>query len=338
MRRSILYVFLLLITSVFIARAQQRPQYTQYIFNNYLVNPAISGIENYTDIKIGYRQQWTGINDAPKTSFVSAHWKLGDDYLWRNSLSLPGNDDDPMSRNYMQNYTSSPSHHGMGVIAVLDEAGPISRLDASLTYAYHLQMNDQLNLSVGVAAGITRIGLDINALEFQNQSDQAVQNAIISQIKPDLGLGVWLYGSRFFAGASVQQVLPQKLKFTNNSLYNTGKDVPHYFFTMGYRLFLDDEITATPSVMVKKVSPTPATVDANLKVAFRDRVWVGGSYRRNDSFSALAGINVNKMFNLTYSYDFITSDLSRVSNGTHEIVLGIQLNNVYEVMSKAKMW
>jgi len=337
MRYSI-YVFWLLMLSVVALYAQQRPQYTQYIFNNYLVNPAISGIENYTDIKVGYRQQWTGIKDAPKTSFVSAHWKLGDEYLWKNALSLPENTDDPMSRNYMQNYTASPAHHGMGVIAVLDEAGPISRLDASLTYAYHLQMTDQLNFSVGVAAGISRIGLDVNALEFQTGPDQVIQNAYLSQIKPDLGLGVWLYGASFFAGASVQQVLPQKLKFTSEPIYNTGKDVPHYFFTLGYRLFLDEEITALPSVMVRKVSPTPLSIDANLKIAFKDRVWVGGSYRRNDSFSALAGINVSKLLNLTYSYDFITSDLSRVSNGTHEIVLGIQLNNVYEVMSKAKMW
>ncbi|MEJ2881986.1 PorP/SprF family type IX secretion system membrane protein [Pedobacter sp. GR22-6] len=337
MRYSI-YVFWLLMLSVVALHAQQRPQYTQYIFNNYLVNPAISGIENYTDIKVGYRQQWTGIKDAPKTSFVSAHWKLGDEYLWKNALSLPENTDDPMSRNYMQNYTASPAHHGMGVIAVLDEAGPISRLDASLTYAYHLQMTDQLNFSVGVAAGISRIGLDVNALEFQTGPDQVIQNAYLSQIKPDLGLGVWLYGASFFAGASVQQVLPQKLKFTSEPIYNTGKDVPHYFFTLGYRLFLDEEITALPSVMVRKVSPTPLSIDANLKIAFKDRVWVGGSYRRNDSFSALAGINVSKLLNLTYSYDFITSDLSRVSNGTHEIVLGIQLNNVYEVMSKAKMW
>ena len=90
--------------------------------------------------------------------------------------------------------------------------------------------------------------------------------------------------------------------------------------------------------MLKRVSPTPLSIDANLKMAFKDRIWIGGGYRRNDSFSALAGINVSKLLNLTYSYDFITSELSQVSNGTHEIVLGIQLNNVYEVMSKTKMW
>lgn len=320
------------------AFGQQRPQYTQYIFNNYLLNPAISGIENYTDIKVGFRKQWVGINDAPQTSFVSANWKLGDSYLWRNPLSLPDKGDDPMSRNYMQNYTASPSHHGVGVIAVLDEVGPISRLDANLTYAYHLQMANQLNLSVGVAAGLTRIGFDINSLEFENNDEPAKRNAIESQVKPDLGLGVWLYGARFFAGASVQQILSQKLKFSADPGFNLGKEVPHYFVTAGYRFFISDEISATPSVMLKKVSPIPISLDANLKMSFKDRFWLGGSYRRDESFAAMAGINISKLINLTYSYDFVTSDLNKVTNGSHEIVLGFQLNNVYEVFSSTKMW
>ena len=45
--------------------AQQRPQYTQYILNNYILNPALSGIENYTDVKISGRDQWVGLGGAP---------------------------------------------------------------------------------------------------------------------------------------------------------------------------------------------------------------------------------------------------------------------------------
>ena len=339
MKHSI-YLVLILMVYGLLCKAQQKPQYTQYIFNNYLLNPAISGIENYADIKVGYRKQWAGIENAPQTSFVTAHWNLGSDYLWRNALSLPDKGDDPMSRNYMQNYTASPAHHGMGVTAVYDEVGPLSRLDANLTYAYHLRLNQSLNLSVGVAAGLSRIALDINSLKFEDQSriDPAVSNGIASQLKPDLGLGLWLYGGRFFAGASVQQLLPQKLSFTSDPNYTTGKEVPHFFITAGYRMYVDDEISATPSIMFKQVSPAPASIDVNLKMAFKDRFWVGGSYRKDDSFSAMAGVNISKLINLTYAYDFTTSGLNQVSNGSHEIVLGLQLNNVYEVFSTTRLW
>lgn len=320
------------------AVAQQRPQYTQYIFNNYLLNPALSGMENYTDLKFGYRKQWAGINDAPQTGFISANFNLGDEYLWRNPLSLPDKGTDPMSRNYMQNYTASPAHHGVGVVAVIDDIGPLSRLDANLTYAYHLKVANAMNFSVGVAAGISRIGLDVNALEFEQQNDPAISNTIISQIRPDLALGVWFYGANYFAGASVQQVIQQKLSFTTDPNYSLGKDVPHYFLTTGYRFFVAEDIAMTPSVMLKKVSPTPVSIDANLKVAFKDRLWIGGSYRRNDSFSALAGVNINKTFNFTYSYDFVTSELNTMTSGSHEIVLGIQLNNIYQMLAPGRMW
>lgn len=321
------------------AFSQQKPQYTQYIFNQYLLNPALSGIENYLDFKGGYRKQWAGVSDAPQTSFVSANWALGDHQLWSNALTaFPEETGNPMDRNYMQNYMSSPSHHGMGVTAVLDKTGPLKRLDANVTYAYHLQLSNNFNLSAGVAAGISSISLDINALNFDTPYDPALSRALVNQIKPDLSLGLWLYGARVFAGISAQQILPQKLSFSADNRYNQGKEVPHFFATAGYKFFVDDDIALIPSVMVKYVQPSPTSVDLNMKLAIKDKIWLGGSYRRNDSFSAMAGFNVGKMVNLTYAYDFTTSDLNQVSNGSHEIVLGILLNNIYKVPSYIRMW
>lgn len=322
----------------FNASAQQRPQYTQYIFNNYLLNPALSGIENYTDFKAGYRKQWTGINNAPVTSFVAAHWNLSNNYLWKNPLSLPEKGDNPMEDDFPQNYTASPAHHGMGVVAVLDKTGPITRTDIDLTYAYHLQLSGTWNLSLGLAAGITNLKLDVNALTLENPNDPSLNNTIISQIKPDLGVGIWLYGARFFAGASVQQVLPQIIKFTPDPAYNTGKEVPHAFLTAGYKFYVDDHISAIPSLMVKYVRPTPVSVDVNLKLAFKDKLWIGGSYRDKNSYAALMGVNVNRLVNLTYSYDFTTSAINKINAGSHEIVLGLQLNNIYKVASAMRMW
>jgi type IX secretion system PorP/SprF family membrane protein len=302
-----------------------------------LLNPAISGIENYVDFKLGHRQQWTGIDKAPRTTFLSANWNLTSEYLWKNPLSLPDKDDDPMSKSYMQNYTASPPHHGMGVIATLDRVGPVTRLDASLTYAYHLQVADKYNLSVGVGAGISRISLDVNALTVKDYDDYILGNLIKNQIKPDLSLGTWFYGARFFVGLAAQQILPQKLTVSGSG--NTKEtDMPHFFLTSGYKLFIDDEISVVPSLMMKKMNAAPISLDVNAKVSFKDRFWLGGSYRSDDSYSALAGINISKLVNLTYSYDLTTSALSKVSSGSHEIVLGLQFNKAYEVLSTMRMW
>ena len=338
MKQKIVLLVVFVLATLY-GHSQQKPQYTQYIFNNYLLNPALSGMENYTDIKLGFRQQWQGITDAPRTSFVSANWALGDEYLWKNPLSMPESGDPPMSRNYMQNYMASPAHHGVGLIAVADKAGPISTINFNLTYAYHLELNDALNLSLGVGAGFNRVALDYNALVFESAgTDPALNNAIVSQFKPDLNAGIWLYGARFFAGVSAQQVLPQKLSFTSDPAYTQGAEVPHYFATAGYKLFFNEDISAVPSVMLRHVKATPLSVDANLKISFKDRFWIGGSYRKNDSFSGMAGININNFMNLTYAYDMTTSELRTYTSGSHEIVLGFQLNNVYRVLSTTRMW
>jgi type IX secretion system PorP/SprF family membrane protein len=84
-------------------------------------------------------------------------------------------------------------------------------------------------------------------------------------------------------------------------------------------------------VLVKVIQPVPTTFDVNLKMSFQDKFWIGSSYRRNDSFAALVGFNLSSFVNVGYSYDFTTSALNTVSNGSHEIVIGILLNNRYKV-------
>ncbi|MGY0041499.1 PorP/SprF family type IX secretion system membrane protein [Pedobacter sp. NJ-S-72] len=331
-------LLLILFLNITFCSGQQRPQYTQYIFNNFLLNPALSGMENYIDIKMGHRNQWAGLEGAPKTGFVTANWALGDQYLWANALSFEENGNNPMSRSYTQNYTASPSHHGVGFTAVMDKAAQISTFAFNLTYAYHLRLSNRLNLSVGAAAGITNIGLDVNALQFETPQDPALRNTISNQTKPDFSMGLWIYGARFFSGISIQQIIPQKLNFTSSEGYNTGKQVPHLFVTGGYKLDATEDISVTPSLMLKYVQDLPASVDINVKAAFKDKFWIGASGRKDDSYTAMVGFNVGHLINLTYAYDFTTSQLNQVSNGSHEIVLGVLLNNVYKVLCPQKMW
>ena len=319
--------------------AQQRPQYTQYIFNNYILNPAISGIENYVDVKAGYRNQWQGLTDAPVTSYFSVHAPLGKKFTYGTATSVSeGAGSNPMNRSYVQNYKASEPHHGIGFHVVSDKTGPISRTDVNATYAYHLGLTESLNLAVGISAGVSRLSLDFSKITLEDEFDPAIIAGANTKTQPDLGAGIWLYGPKYFAGVSAQQLFGQSLAFGNNVVSDQGKHVPHLFFTAGYKFYLGDDIAAIPSTMVKYVSPTPLSIDLNMKVAFRDKFWIGGGYRKDDSFAALAGFNVGSFLNLSYSYDFTTSNLRTVSNGTHEIVLGLFLNNRYKVTCPQRNW
>jgi len=332
--KRILFLLIFLIAGVQLAFSQQKPQYTQYVFNNLLLNPAVSGIENYTDVKAGYRSQWTGLQGAPVTSYLTIDAPIGDNFIQGDATAFPAaGGEDPASRSYTQNYMASEPHHGIGFMIVSDQAGPINQTNIDLTYAYHLGLTDRINLAVGVQGGVNHVILNTSQITLENPFDPAIANGNNSQWKPDLGAGFWLYSSNYYFGASVQQLLPENLYFSTNNTYNQSKTVPQYFVTGGVKLFLTDDLAILPSFLVKVINPLPITYDINAKISFRDKFWIGGSYRRDDSFGVLAGLNISSFINIGYSYDITTSALNTVSNGTHEIVIILLLNNRYNVTS-----
>ncbi|WP_428330919.1 PorP/SprF family type IX secretion system membrane protein [Mucilaginibacter sp.] len=337
--KKFLYLLLVFVFCIEVAGAQQRPQYTQYVFNNYLLNPAVTGIENYTDVKAGYRSQWTGLNGAPVTSYLTINAPLGSNFLQGDATAFPASGgENPSSRLYTQNYMAAEPHHGIGMTIVTDQTGPITQTNIDATYAYHLGLTDRVNLAVGVSAGVSHISLNTSEITTENPLDPAISNGNNSQWKPDLSIGVWMYSSTYYFGASIQQLLPQNLYFSTNNSYNQSKTVPQYFLTGGTKIFMTDDITLLPSFLIKVIEPTPVTFDINAKFSFRDKFWFGGSYRRNDSFGVLAGVNISSFINIGYSYDITTSGLNTVSNGTHEIVIGLLLNNRYKVTCPQHMF
>ncbi|HEY4327214.1 MAG TPA: type IX secretion system membrane protein PorP/SprF [Mucilaginibacter sp.] len=329
MKKNLLFLIVLVYYAQPIL-AQQKPQYTQYVFNNLLLNPAVSGIENYTDLRAGYRSQWTGLQGAPVTSYLTVTMPLGDKFLQGDATAFPAAGGiNPSSRLYTQNYMAAEPHHGIGLMVVSDQAGPISQTNLAATYAYHLGLTESINLALGVQAGVNHISLNTSQITLENPFDPAITNGTNSQWKPDVGAGIWLYASNYYFGASVQQLLPENLYFSTNNTYNQSKTVPQYFITSGVKVFLSDDITLLPSFLVKVIKPVPITYDVNAKISFKDKFWIGGSYRRDDSFGVLAGVNISSFINVGYSYDITTSGLNTVSNGTHEIVISLLLNNRY---------
>src|SRR5476651_1728464 len=183
--KRILYLFIFFALYIQSGVAQQRPQYTQYVFNNLLLNPAVTGIENYTDVRAGYRSQWTGLQGAPVTSYLTVSAPIGNDFLNGDATAFPAQGGvNPSSRLYTQNYMAAEPHHGIGFMIVTDQAGPITQTNIDATYAYHLGLTERINLAVGVAAGVSNINLNTNELTLETPFDPAIANGNNSQWKP----------------------------------------------------------------------------------------------------------------------------------------------------------
>lgn len=334
-----LFLLPVLLTCLQLA-AQQRPHYTQYILNNYILNPALSGIENYADVKVSVRDQWVGLNGAPKTSYFSIQAPIGKkDYRTSaTSFEVPGQN--PRGQYYWENYTAAEPHHGIGMTLINDHTGSFNRFSANATYAYHLGLSPTTNLSAGFSAGITNISLDRNKHDFDGGGDPfdpatgASLSGQLNRIRPDLGVGLWLYSRSYFVGLAAQQIIPQKLSFADDAsaFLTKGKLVPHLFLTAGYRFLANEDINVIPSVMIKYIdgsSKTNFQPEANIKVQYRDLLWLGGSYRYENGYAAMAGLNVSNTFNVGYAYDFTTTALNTVSRGTHELLIGFIIGNKY---------
>lgn len=328
--------------------AQQKPVYTQYILNNYIINPAVTGIENYTDLKLSYRKQWVGIDGAPSTFYLTAHGPIGKkDYRTSaTSYAVPG--ENPRGRNYMEEYTAPEPHHGVGLTVISDKTGYISRWGAYATYAYHKGLNPRTTLSAGFMVGMSSVSIDASKIEwgspsFTPQTDDAIGylSGAISKMRPEVGAGLWLYGAEYFAGVSVLNIVPAKAKFGADSSKYGSNFAPHFFATAGYKFFLNDDITMLPSVMVQYVKPISPQVFAGAKLQYQDKLWIGSNFRFGDElggFSAMAGINLSNTMNIGYAYDVAPNALSQYSRNTHEFVIGFLLGNKYDDSCPRQNW
>lgn len=322
------------------AAAQQRPHYTQYILNQYILNPALSGIENYTDIKLSHRHQWAGFQGAPITTYLTAHTPIGKKDLRTTATTIASMDgENPRGASYWENYTAAPPHHGIGVQLMNDRTGPINYLSGFITYAYHIGISSRTSISAGVGIGASRITLDATKLDIAAVDPAVFASRELNRIRPDLTAGVYLYSSDYFLGISAQQILPQTIDFSNGQVaVKQNRTVPHLFGTAGYRFLLNDDFNLIPSVMVKYIQPTPVQFEFNAKLQYRDFVWLGGSYRQDFGFAGMVGLNVSNRLNVGYAYDMATNNIGSFQRGTHELMVGLILNNGYGDTCPRNVW
>ncbi len=279
------------------AIAQQLPHYTQYLLNDYVMNPAVGGSKPYWEAKSNNRYQWVGITDAPRT------------YI----LSVQG----PSNNRKM----------GFGGHLFTDITGPTRRTGAHMSYSYHLTLTEKMKLSFGVSAGVLQFLVDGSKIVFREDGDLALSSGIQSVLIPDAGAGLYLYGDKFFLSVSSPQLLTFKLQFFEDYESTQSKLERHYFASGGYKFALGDDFELQPAAMVKYVDPIPLQAELTLRAIYQDAVWAGASYRTEDAIALMVGYTFQKNLTLGYSYDIISSNLKGYSTGSHELMLSVKFRN-----------
>jgi len=309
-----------ILASSILAIGQQLPQFTQYMINPFLYNPAVAGTEDYTDIRAGYRKQWTGFAGSPSTSVLSAHANIGKSLVTNNR-----------SRHKKNGF------HGVGGIVENDAIGPTNTITITGAYSYHLTITKKIFASLGASGGLQQFTMDGSKLSTYNPGDPAIASYTKTSLA-NINTGFWVYSDKFYVGGSLQQVVDQKLYNMASGSVSNGSTVQHYFLMAGYRIPLGYDFTFIPSFCLKGVSAAPMQWDINAKVRYKNILWAGISYRHQDAVAAMVGVIVNNMFDISYSYDYTTSAIGLYSGGSHEIMIGYRLTTKSRVICPSNFW
>lgn len=298
--KKIYITMALAFASVFNAKAQQDPQYTQYMYTMNVVNPAYAGSKESLSGGLLYRAQWVDIEGAPKTG----------------TLSISS----PVGKNV-----------GLGLSAISDKIGPVEETNVYGDFSYTLNLGGEHRLALGLKTGVTfqNVGLfsDIGNGYVPSTSDVAFKENS-SNTFFNFGTGIFYYTDKYYVSFSV----PNMLKNSYLQVTDSGQErkfssnVQHYFLSGGYVFNLSDNTKLKPSFMMKSAFDAPTSVDVALNFLFFEKFEIGGTYRLDDSVGAMVNYAITPGLRIGYAYDYVTSDLNVTTTASHEVMLLFDLN------------
>ena len=235
-------------------KAQQLPQITQYMNNNYVINPAVAGMYDYYQVNTTIRNQWAGINDAPRTSVISI-------------------------------YGRHSEHVGLGGMVYNDVTGPTSRIGGSASYTYAFQLTQKVKLSLALQGGFTQFKIIKNNIPVMDQDDPLMLGGDVVRTLPDATFGFNVSGNKWYIGAAIPQLLSSELKLMDPKfarIYDTtsqnGKLASHIYVLGSYTYDINPTISIEPSFFLKSVAGAKTQIDFVVKSEYKEMIWVGMNY------------------------------------------------------------
>ena len=281
------------------SHAQQDPQYTQYMYNTQVVNPAYAGSRGSIDFAVLYRSQWVGLDGAPKTGTFTVNTPIG-----------------------------AAENMGLGLSIVSEEIGPANESNVNVDYSYTIETSANYKLAFGLKAGFDILNVDFTKLNIFDGGDVFETN-IDNKLQPQIGAGVYYYSDKFYAGLSVPNFLNSKhfdeSEIGSTSAQTIAAERLHYFFITGYVFDVSESVKFKPTILTKLVSGSPLQVDLSANFLINEKFTLGAAYRWSAALSAMVGFQATDGLFVGLGYDRETTDLSKYNDGSYEIILRYEI-------------
>jgi type IX secretion system PorP/SprF family membrane protein len=283
--KSIFFAFCVVlsgVTSIHKSFAQQDPQYSQYMFNTALINPAYVGSRDVLSLTALGRFQYLGLSEAPKTQTFSA--------------------DMPILNEKM----------GVGLALFNDTRGKERTSAINIQYAYRLKLKKGV-LAFGLQAGMQNYVSNLSSIKIRDNfftKDPAFANDV-NTWKPQVGAGLYYQDDKWFVGLSMPKFINYSLG-SSNTLAGLRN---HLFVHTGFVAKINEDLKLKPSVILKQVKGAPLNFDVNANLWIKDRIALGVSYRNKSAVVALLEMQANEQLRIGFAYDYALTPLQKYSTG-----------------------
>lgn len=303
--KKIFYIPLILLANH--TFAQQDPQYSQYMFNQVVMNPAYIGSKEALSATVDMRKQWIAMEGSPRTGTISLHGPL------------------PMKS------------IGLGGHLVNEAIGPVKWSAAYFDFAYRFRIGKG-KLALGLAAGMVNYNMSLSQSDYKDPGEVFPGQNLGPKTAADIGAGFYYFTNSFYIGGSVTHINNPNLykgsyTFTNAS--TSMKDTsfinfslrPHSFLYIGKGFLINENLVINPAILFKNDHPARVgTVDVNCNFLIRKKLWLGVSYRSRYGLVGLFQYAVTDQLRIGYSYDQGFNRIGVAGGGSHEIMIGYNFN------------
>lgn len=287
-------LMILTLTKVY---GQQLYKTNQFNVNMLTYNPAYAGSNEDVDINLSVRQQWVGIDDAPRTQFVSASG-----FLYHNL--------------------------GVGINLYNDITGPTRRTGLGATLAKHFQLTSDGKtwFSFGLTGELFEYYINPEKLETSSPDDPAISEDITHELTPDANFGFYVYSRKYFAGFSVLHLFESEMDIFNEAHTGNNNIVRTFLLMGGYNYSFNDYFSAEPSFLYKKNIGAPYELNAQVRGFYDDKYWLGVGYCTSNDINFMIGVK-SYIYEIGYSYELPFGVTKGYTSGSHELYLRMFIYN-----------
>lgn len=316
MKRLAFILLFFLAGSLTYTFSQQLPLFSQYLYNKYLINPAVAGSDGYTSASLTAREQWVGYSGAPRT--FSFSWQTR---MLKKSFILKQT---KVKREVFR--PKSDGKVGFGGYVFSDKNGLVQRTGFQVSYAYHMWVQRSTQLSFGLALTGYYYKIDEKQLNFENPDDPFMNSQLRKGVfVPDIAFGVYLLNAKYSLGFSSDQLTQSAAKFGSAAYKNYSMNRQYYLFG-SYDFSQGSSTIIQPSFLLKMSEQLKPQMDLGATYIYNQGFWAGLSYRTSGALIANVGVKYQNIF-FGYAFDFTLQEIQRITYGTHEFTVALKFGD-----------